>query len=178
MRIYIKGPDGKPLMPKPETVEEKKEIIKEYILDILECVVELIPSEWTKTALYAEVADCGISFQIIYNADGYARGTAKAAEKSLNTGKIYEDRKARLVEAIKSLYEKYIEFGGRWEALSLVFGSGGEYTAEFIDKINNDLTPRERIEKWKTDRLKVRPKTDKTDISASCIEIHKKDDEL
>ncbi len=175
MQIYIKGPDGKPLIPKEQTFEEKKEIIKEHILDILECVVVLIPSEWSKAAVYAEVSRVGISFRIIYTADGYANKTAKAAEKNLYTGKLYEDRKACLVEAIKRLYEKYAEFGGKWEALSLMFSQNGEYTAEFIDKIDNDLTPQERIENWKKDRLKVHEKHKKDSVSASFIEIHRKE---
>ena len=79
------------------------------------------------------------------------------------------------MENIKRLYEKYAEFGGRWEALSLMFGQNGEYEAEFIDKINKSLTPRERIEKWKSDRLVVREKPEKHSVSASFIEIHRKE---
>ena len=179
MRIYIKGPDGKPLIPKEKTYEEKREIIKDHIRDILECVVELIPADWSKAALYAEITENGISFQIVYSADGYARQTSKAAEKNLYTGKIYEDRKTELVDAVKRLYEIYIEFGGKWEVLSLVFGSVGEYTAEFIEQADKELTPAQRIEKWKNEKLKVHKKEDKKetkrDISAKSIVIYRKD---
>ncbi|MBR6400979.1 MAG: DUF600 family protein [Firmicutes bacterium] len=176
MRIYIKGPDGKPLMPQKKE-DVGKEEIREHIREILECVVELIPSEWSKTALYAEVVEKSVSFQIVYTSDGYAGRVSRAAEKNLYSGKIYEQRKTRLVDAVKRLYEKYAALGGRWEAMSVVFAGDGEYTAEFFESVRKDLTPQERIEKWKKDTLKVRQKTEKNNVSARSIEIHRRDDD-
>ncbi len=179
MQIYIKGPDGKPLIPKSRESEDKKDEINEYIRDILECAAELIPSDWSKTALYAEVLENGVSFQLVYTSEGSKRGRAKAEQRNLVGGKMYEIRKENLVDAVKRLYEKYLEHGKKWEALSIVFKISGEYTAEFFEKVDTELSPEERIEQWKLRKLKVRQKeeSEKKNISAMSIEIHRKDND-
>ena len=171
MRIYIKGPNGEPLKPDEPSTKNKADEMKVHIREILEHMVELVPPEWEKTGLYVEIDENNFAYKLVYDLPDSARRMSKKAEQNLYGGRLYDNRRKMLVQAIRSAYADFAKTGAKWHVMSLVFSENGEYTAQFYESINMDVSFEERVENWKITKYGAKPAEE--NISARFIEIHK-----
>lgn len=126
--------------------------------DIVDEIDDIIPEDWDKVLLYANIGDDMSSFFFYYyphNSSNPVFSEDIVAKSAVNR-MTYNLKHYRLLKILEALRQAFMDYGQKlWTNLTLVIDHTGKFNVDYNYDDVSEMNPNEQFERWKSKYLET-----------------------